>query len=522
MSGHSRNLHSSVGFLVVGLAFSAAAAADPAHSTPRLSGEDKRIAELQSVVEQQQSELDRQNRLIATQSALLEELQKKVADLAEAVNSGLAPVSDKPASGLNASGKQAGFRDPAAGGSQSASVEAAAAVAPGSSVDVATEPKSDPTTFRAYWRQGLRFDTPDKHVQLKFGGRIMNDWGFFSADEKIESSIGSVDDGTEFRRARLYMEGLLNKRVRFKAQYDFAGGDAGFKDVYIGLAQVPAVGNILFGHVKEPFSLETQTSSKYIIFMERALPFALVPERNAGAMFQNVVLGQKMTWAFGVFREVGLFGGSVGNGGYNYTGRVTARPWFEDNGGELLHLGFAYRHGNPVANRVRFRSRPEAHLTPRFVDTRWFDATSSDAVGTEFAIVLGPTSVQSEYILTSVDLPVGQRENFSSFYVQGSWFLTGEHRVYKSSIGAFDRVKPKHSLGDVAGGKGKGAWEIAARYSRLDLTDSVIVGGELQDFTFGLNWYLNPNTRFMWNYGLADRVDLGTANLFQTRFQVDF
>ena len=50
----------------------------------------------------------------------------------------------------------------------------------------------------------------------------------------------------------------------------------------------------------------------------------------------------------------------------------------------------------------------------------------------------------------------------------------------------------------------------------------MIQGGELRDFTFGVNWYLNPNTRFMWNYGWAERIDLGSANLFQSRFQVDF
>ncbi len=51
---------------------------------------------------------------------------------------------------------------------------------------------------------------------------------------------------------------------------------------------------------------------------------------------------------------------------------------------------------------------------------------------------------------------------------------------------------------------GSGAWEVAARISSLDLDDDGTDGGELDDLTFGVNWYLNPNTRLMLDYILAD------------------
>ena len=521
---HNDQLLSGRGYIAAALFFwtvllCGSAAAEPASTAPptrvgvaeRNSTEE--TSDLRLMIAEQKQQLQEQQRQIEAQSALLDKLLKQVTALEEADSSSLpraeSAMLGKPATadGLSIAGNSA--------------APAPTPVPAGSKAAAPVETKPDPSTFRAYWKQGLRFDTADKAFQLKVGGRIMNDWGFFAPSSEVTEGIGPLEDGTEFRRARLYVEGLLHKHVKFKAQYDFAGGEAGFKDMYIGLTKLPGVGNITFGHQKEPLGLEVQTSSKYITFLERSLSSTFAPERNTGIMFQNAVAGDKMTWAFGAFRNADGFGDSFGNGGYNYTGRITGRPWYEDKGRKVLHLGLAYRHGNPNGNRLRYRARPSAHLLPRFVDTRSFSATSSDTIGTEFAVVNGPASIQSEFIYSSVDRPTGQRENFTSFYVQGSYFLTGEHRVYKSSAGAFDRVKPLHSFQPGEEG-GRGAWEIAARYARINLNDILIQGGELRDFTFGVNWYLNPNTRFMWNYGWAERIDLGSANLFQSRFQVDF
>ena len=108
-----------------------------------------------------------------------------------------------------------------------------------------------------------------------------------------------------------------------------------------------------------------------------------------------------------------------------------------------------------------------------------------------------------------------------------SSFLTGEHRPYDRQYGVFDRVRPKK---DFAPFKGHwGAWEMAARYSVLDLSDRGIQGGEGRDFTAGLNWYLYPTMRVMFNYvhsGTQDRInpsiDRGRLNIFQMRVQLAF
>jgi len=131
---------------------------------------------------------------------------------------------------------------------------------------------------------------------------------------------------------------------------------------------------------------------------------------------------------------------------------------------------------------------------------------------------VGPFSLQGEYIHSAVDSEQAGDPDFSGFYAYASYFLTGEHRPYKNTAGKFSRVKPKKNFG--AGGPG--AWELAARYSHLDLNDEDIEGGELDDITVGLNWYLNPNTRIMWNYVHTDLDGVGDADAFQMRAQVDF
>jgi phosphate-selective porin OprO/OprP len=68
------------------------------------------------------------------------------------------------------------------------------------------------------------------------------------------------------------------------------------------MKNIPVVGELLVGHMKEPFSLEELTSDKYITFMERSLPTgAFAPRRNSGISASNAVLDKRMTWGVGAF-----------------------------------------------------------------------------------------------------------------------------------------------------------------------------------------------------------------------------
>lgn len=373
----------------------------------------------------------------------------------------------------------------------------------------------EPETLRVYWRNGIHLDSANKRFRLKIGGRINNDWAWFDED----SDFGDVENNTEFRRARLYVEGLIYERIRFKTQYDFIDGDTEFKDVYMELTKIPRVGNLRVGHFKEPFSLEYATSGKYLTFMERALS-NLTPERNTGIMLHDHALDERLTWAIGAFRASDDFGASAGIDGdddqYNLTARLTGLPWYENEGERLLHVGLSYSHKFLSDDVYRISKIPEANLGPIVASTGDILSDGVDLLNPELALVLGPLSLQGEYSKAFVD---GSNLDFEGFYVQASYFLTGEHRNYKRTAAAFSRVSPHR---DFDGHGGLGAWQLALRYSELDLDDGGIAGGDVDDITVGLNWYLNPNVRVMLNYVRSDDEDNGDLDVFQTRFELDF
>lgn len=393
-----------------------------------------------------------------------------------------------------------------------------------------TMAEPDPSDFRVYWKSGLNMKSNDGKHKLKIGGRIHNDWAWFDESSDLRRDFGHQEDGTEIRRARLYMSGTLYGNVNFKVDYDFAGGDSDLKDVFIELAKIPAVGKLRLGHFKEPFGLEQLTSGNYITFIERSLPDAFVPGRNTGVMLHNAAFDDRLFWAVGAYHNADDFGNGQEDGAYSVTGRVAGTPWIADEGRNLVHLGLALSKRDPAGDSSRFRARPEAHLSRfRYVDTGVFDVDEDFRWGLEAALVYGPFSVQGEYITASLDTPSGtgvRDPDFNGWYAMASWFATGERRPYKG--GTFARVKPKNNFNPWADG-GWGAVELALRYSSLDLDDGGILGGDEDNFTAAVNWYLNPNTRMMLNYVHAD-VDYtnggessnGDLDILQARFQIDF
>ncbi|MBL8798242.1 MAG: porin, partial [Planctomycetia bacterium] len=168
---------------------------------------------------------------------------------------------------------------------------------------------------------------------------------------------------------------------------------------------------------------------------------------------------------------------------------------------------------------------------PFFVSTDEFAARRTYLLGAETALNLGPLNLQSEYMMVNVDREDQESLRFWGGYVQASLFLTGENRVYRQNRGTYGRVRPYENFFSVQQwvddrlALGRGAWQIAARLSHIDLNNGNIEGGRLTDLTLGLNWYLNRRTRVQFNYirPMLDYRDVSSnADILAARFSLFF
>jgi phosphate-selective porin OprO and OprP len=384
---------------------------------------------------------------------------------------------------------------------------------------------------------------------INWTGQVQTDFVWFDQSDLNRQTVGPLQDGVAFRRARLGAFGDIYELVEYRIEMDFAlAGRPSFLDNWVGVKDVPHLGSLRVGHFFEPFSLERVTPNRFSTFMERSLVDQFAPARNTGVMAWDHLLDGNVTWASGLFRSNSNdFGDDVGNGDqWATTSRVTWSPGFDRNDRRyLLHFGAAYSLRGTEDRQVRFSDRPEIRMAaagrgevPRFVDTGNLDASQYQLFGAEMAVVYQAFSVQTEYVHAEVSQSDQGNASFHGMYVFGSFFLTGEHRPYfrsrapyRRNNGVFDRVTPNTNAfcgpdSRPACNPGIGAWEVAVRWSHLDLNSGDIRGGRLNNLTYGLNWYLNPYTRVQWNYirPLLDDPQFGssTADIYAMRVGFDF
>jgi phosphate-selective porin OprO/OprP len=397
-------------------------------------------------------------------------------------------------------------------------------------------------SMTARWNNGLELATKDEAFRVHVGGRWQFDTSWLSADDDVQNNLpGGVQyhDGVNFRRARLRIDGTMYEVMEFAMEYDFVNGFrerngaatsdinvTALTDLWLQFSHLP-LGNLRVGNHKEPIGFDHLVSSRFLPFLERSYNQDIFYGGAAGgftpgaSLFSNI-WDDRASWNIGLYKPTNnVFGFNANDGDYAVVGRVTWLPVYEDEGRQLIHLGLSGRQATTYDDRIRFRTREAmragvstqwpvpADITVQGSTMQWLDA--------ELAVVQGPWTFQAEWLMSFTSnaqrldangAEVGPQVDslfYQGGYVQLLYFLTGESDNYSLERMAFDRVKPHENSFWVTGDDGcnwwgRGAWQVGARYNYLDLDDQGINGGQLHNFTAGLNWFFNPNTKWQFNY----------------------
>lgn len=369
----------------------------------------------------------------------------------------------------------------------------------------------------------------------KITGRFFLDNYNYSQNDASVTQVGNVDNDTRFRTIWLTMSGDVMENTSYRMWFNLTGGEVKLLDIYLDFGELPNIQNLRIGHFFEPFGMEQLTPNKYLTFMERSSAFTF--GRNTGVMAHSDDADANWTYGVGAFvaeNEDDPIDFQDDNSAVAVTGRLTWLPWYDEatDGRGIFHLGCDFSNRNVSDETIRFRNRPESAAAPYVVDTGNIAASSYNVAGLEAAYAYGSFCVQSEYHRAFVNEIGNGNPEFEGFYVQTSYFLTGENRYYNRRSGSFsNRVVPIENFfrvrtGDCSTCCGLGAWEVAYRYSMTDLDSGAIAGGVENLHALGVNWYLSPYTRAMFDYvhSETDRagVDDGLLDIFQMRMQYDF
>ncbi len=310
-----------------------------------------------------------------------------------------------------------------------------------------------------------------------FFGRLELDYANYS------SGVLSDDSGLDIRRFRLGLAGQVQfwPGWNYKVELDLTDTENTISDAYISW-HAADWGTLRIGNQQVAHSMSGRTSSVSISFLERSLPtlaFTLRHRIGLGYDFNRKRWGGNIT----------LFGEDPNKdvGSHGFSTRLYFNP--SRGGTHVLHLGGSVMQLYSDDD-AQLRARPESHKTDtRLVNTGVFpDVDTSTNFGLELAAAKDSFTFRSEFYGAYWDRSEASDNRFKGWYAEASWFLTGEKSHYRE--GKF--IRP-NILSD------RGAWEVAARFSALDLNDDDVRGGKQENITLGVNWYSQIHWRFMGN-----------------------
>jgi phosphate-selective porin OprO and OprP len=379
---------------------------------------------------------------------------------------------------------------------------------------------------------GFSLQSADGDFELRIGGVVQADDRTFL--NKEPASSGAADQFL-VRRARIYLEGVVQKYVQFRVLPDFGNGQALLQEAWVDLDYTP-VFRVQAGKFKEPLGLERLQAEGNTLFIERGLPSDIAPNRDVGVQLHGELAAKTLSYALALVNgapDGGAADGDADNG-KDVVARVFARPflplgspiWSELGVGVAGSLGrqnanasssglpayatepqqafFNYLQG-VQANGMRRRLSPQVYWYPR-----------------NFSL-LGEYVETQQALTRTTGAPATEMLTSRSWQVAGSWVVTGE----KTS---FTGLKPRRPFDPKKGTWG--AWELAARCSALwadsdafpRFADPKISSRRADGWTAGVNWYLNTSVRFavdlMRTTLAGGSRDLETALL--TRVQISF
>ena len=351
--------------------------------------------------------------------------------------------------------------------------------------------------------------SPNSGYKLWFDIRAQADGAVFFGAPEYADQIGN---GTSIRRARFAVKGQIDENWYGEFDMDLANGLVELKDAIIRYTGIPNL-DLQVGNFKENFSIQRNTTSRYLQFMERPMVCsALTPSRHlginakyakdwlwfsAGAFTQEVAGSEEWTNVADNNKDFGR------NAGYSLTTKLVFRPLYKlDNAS--LHIGAAYSYRTTKVSQAtgewgtyRASARNSTSINrKKYLDTNNLKGYDHNNLWTvELAGHWDGFRYEAAYVGDNVrfnDEGV-QSINFSGWYAQAGYLLFGGRQRYDANGGKYTKIKPGRNWGDL---------ELCFRYEFVDLNAPArnVFGGSAEAYTVGLNWWVNNNVKVQLNY----------------------